>query len=61
MGLPVHWFNLISGDYTINKDYMSRTKQIVDWALDAELYVIMHIHHDEKIFLKICQQKQQKL
>ena len=52
MRLPVHWFNLISADYTISKDYMSRTKQIVDWALDAGLYVIMNIHHDEKDFFK---------
>ena len=31
---------------------MSRTKQIVDWVLEAGLYVIMNIHHDEKDFFK---------
>ena len=52
MRLPVHWFNLMSDDYTINSDYMARAKQIVDWALDAGLYVILNIHHDEKEFFK---------
>ena len=52
MRLPVHWFNLISNDYTISSDLMSRAKQIVDWAIDAGLYVIVNIHHDEKDFFK---------
>ena len=47
MRLPVHWFNLMSNDYTINKDYMARAKEIVDWAREAKLYVILNIHHDE--------------
>ena len=52
MRLPVHWFNMMAEDYTINKDYMARVKQIIDWALDAGLYVILNIHHDEKDFFK---------
>ena len=52
MRLPVHWFNLMSNDYIINKDYIARAKQIVDWALEAKLYVILNIHHDEKDFFK---------
>jgi endoglucanase len=42
----------MSDDYKINKDYMARVKQIVDWAIDAKLYVILNIHHDEKEFFK---------
>ena len=52
MRLPVHWFNMMGEDYTINEDYMARVKQVVDWALDAQLYVILNIHHDEKDFFK---------
>ena len=52
MRLPVHWFNLMSDDYIISKDYMARVKQIVDWAIDAKLFVILNIHHDEKEFFK---------
>ena len=52
MRLPVHWFNLQADDYTINDEYIERVKQIVDWAIDAKLYVILNIHHDEKEFFK---------
>ena len=60
MRLPVHWFNLMSDDYTISKDYMYRVKTIVDWALDAGLYVILNIHHDEKDFFKNMPTKTQE-
>lgn len=52
MRLPVHWFNMMSDDYTINKDLLKRVKQIVDWAMDVKLYVILNIHHDERDLFK---------
>ena len=52
MRLPVHWFNMMTDEYIINSDYVTRVKQIVDWAIDAGLYVILNIHHDEKDFFK---------
>ena len=52
MRLPVHWFNLMSDDYTIDKKYLARVKEIVDWAMEIKLYVILNIHHDEKGFFK---------
>ena len=52
MRLPVHWFNMMSDDYTINKDLIKRVKQIVDWAMDVKLYVILNIHHDERDLFK---------
>lgn len=45
--IPVHWFNLMGDDYTISADYLAAVKQVVQWALDAEMYVIVNIHHDE--------------
>ncbi len=44
--VPVAWSNMMAEDYTINPDYLARVKQVVDWALDADLYVIMNIHWD---------------
>ena len=44
--VPVAWSNMMSEDYTINPDYLARVKQVVDWALDADLYVVMNIHWD---------------
>lgn len=32
--------------YTINKDWLARVKEIVDWAYEEDMYVIINIHHD---------------
>ena len=52
MRLPVHWFNLMSENYTISDDYFKRVKQIIDWAMEVKLYVILNIHHDERDLFK---------
>lgn len=46
--VPVAWSNLMADDgtYTISDAYMARVKEIVDWALDADLYVILNLHWD---------------
>ena len=44
--VPVAWSNMMAEDYTINPDYLARVNQVVDWALDADLYVVMNIHWD---------------
>ena len=46
--IPVAWSNMMSkdGSYTISDKYMARVKQVTDWALDADLYVIVNLHWD---------------
>ena len=46
--VPVAWSNMMSedGKYTINPDYMARVDEIVNWALDDGLYVVLNIHYD---------------
>ncbi|MDO5559851.1 MAG: cellulase family glycosylhydrolase [Oscillospiraceae bacterium] len=46
--IPVAWSNMMAqdGNYEINKEYMSRVTQVVDWTLDAGLYAIVNIHWD---------------
>lgn len=44
--VPVAWSNMMSGDYDISPDYLARVKQVIDWALDSDMYVIMNIHWD---------------
>ena len=45
--IPITWHNHIVGDgYTIDEAWLARCKQIVDWALEAGLYVIINVHHD---------------
>lgn len=44
--IPVAWSNLMSENYTINSELMNRVKEITQWALDCNLYVIVNIHWD---------------
>lgn len=46
--VPVAWSNMMSDDgtYTINADYMARVHQVIDWALDTDMYVIINLHWD---------------
>lgn len=46
--VPVAWSNMMSddGNYTIHPDYIARVKEVIGWALDADLYVIMNLHWD---------------
>lgn len=46
--IPVAWSNMMDfdNDYQINADYMARVKEVTEWALDADMYVIVNIHWD---------------
>lgn len=46
--IPVAWSNLMStdGSYTISPEYMARVKEVVGWALDTGMFVIINIHYD---------------
>ena len=46
--IPVSWHNhLVDENYTISEDWMNRVQEVVDWALDEDMYVIINIHHDD--------------
>jgi uncharacterized repeat protein (TIGR02543 family) len=52
--IPVTWHKVISGShtsssFTIRSDWMTRIKQVVDWAIAEDMYVILNTHHDEYI------------
>ncbi len=47
--IPVAWtngMNFESGDYTIDERLMQRVDEVVTWALDADMYVIVNDHWD---------------
>lgn len=44
--VPVAWSNMMGKNYTIEPAYLARVKQVVDWALDNDMYVILNIHWD---------------
>ncbi|GAB7045538.1 cellulase family glycosylhydrolase [Catenuloplanes indicus] len=46
--LPITWSNHhgAAPDYTIDAAWLARVRQIVDWALAEDLYVMINLHHD---------------
>lgn len=51
--IPVTWDAHIGSapNYTIDAAYMNRVKEVTQWALDANLYVMINVHHDSWVWL----------
>nr|ABW39347.1 glycoside hydrolase family 5 [uncultured bacterium] len=49
--IPVSWTKAASGapNYTIRADWMARVKEIVNYAVDNDMYIILNTHHDEDV------------
>ncbi|MBQ8730033.1 MAG: glycoside hydrolase family 5 protein [Lachnospiraceae bacterium] len=45
--IPVTWFEHIDANGKIDSAWMKRVCEVVDFALDADLYVIINAHHDK--------------
>ena len=46
--VPVTWHNhLVDYSYTIDPDWMTRVKEVVDLCISNGLYVILNVHHDQ--------------
>lgn len=50
--LPVRWHTKSKNEapYTVSASYMKRVEQVVDWALDADLNVILNSHHFDPLY-----------
>ncbi|MCR5130679.1 MAG: cellulase family glycosylhydrolase [Prevotella sp.] len=44
--VPVTWYQHIQADGTVDKEWMDRVQQIVDYVIDAGMYCILNVHHD---------------
>lgn len=49
--IPVTWGEHMSADGTIDAAWMSRVKEVVDYAYNDGLYVILNVHHDDALWL----------
>ena len=47
--IPVSWHNHVDSNNNISAAWIKRVKQIVDYAIDDGMYVIINIHHDNDI------------
>ncbi|MBQ8639454.1 MAG: glycoside hydrolase family 5 protein [Lachnospiraceae bacterium] len=44
--IPVSWHNHVDEEFTISDAWMDRVQEVVDYAVDADLHIIINIHHD---------------
>lgn len=45
--IPTSWGNHMDENHTIAADWMARVTQIVDYAYNNDLYVILNMHHED--------------
>jgi endoglucanase len=50
--IPVTWYKVAQNNssYTINPAWMARVKQVVDWAVAEDMYIILNTHHEYPIY-----------
>lgn len=44
--IPVTWRDHMDSEYKIDAEWMDRVQEVVDYACDLDMYVIINIHHD---------------
>lgn len=48
--IPVSWGQHTDDNYQIDGEWMARVKEIVQWAYDSGLYIILNSHHDNDFY-----------
>lgn len=58
--IPVYWGNMMTDDgtFTINQEYLGRVEELVTYGLDAEMYVVINIHHYDGFLIEHYPQDQ---
>lgn len=53
--IPITWDQRTgpAPDYKIDKQFMDRIQQVVDWSLSDGLYVLINLHHDSQWVMKM--------
>lgn len=49
--IPVSWNNHLDSSNTIVPEWLDRVQEVVDYAMDNEMYVILNMHHDDYMWL----------
>ena len=47
--VPTTWFQHLDGSNNIDSAWMARVKEVVDYAIDNDMYVILNLHHENWI------------
>lgn len=48
--IPVTWGSHLDKDGTVNKAWLDRVQEVVDYAYDNDMYIILNVHHDNNTF-----------
>lgn len=48
--IPVTWDSHMDENYNVDSEWMARVREIVDYAIDDGMYVILNTHHEEWYF-----------
>jgi len=48
--IPVTWYKAADSNYNIRADWMARVVEVVNYAADNDMYILLNTHHDEHIF-----------
>ena len=51
--IPITWAQHLGDapDYTIDKEWLDRVNEVVDWAIELDMKVIINVHHDDAFWL----------
>jgi len=48
--IPVSWTKCADKNYKIRADWMKRVTEVVNYAVDNDMYILLNTHHDENVF-----------
>lgn len=49
--IPVSWANHLDESNNIDSTWMDRVQEVVDYAMDNDMYVILNMHHDDYMWV----------
>ena len=44
--IPVRWYNHADADMNVSAEWIARVKEVVDFGINNEMYVVLNSHHD---------------
>ncbi|MCR5771113.1 MAG: glycoside hydrolase family 5 protein [Butyrivibrio sp.] len=47
--IPISWHNHVDENNKINEAWLDRVQEVVDYAVEEDMYVIINIHHDNHL------------
>jgi len=48
--IPVSWTKCADSKFNIRADWMARVTEVVNYAVENDMYILLNTHHDENVF-----------